>query len=248
MADPVPNPSPNPQPAPKPKATRGIINKSQQDDLDKAALVAAAAGKPEYAAQIAAHDIDAASVTQLNKDIVACKKRIGKAVDLTTNVDAATEAEKEAQNALVALIRKVQAAEKQKNSRAAPGQLADYFIGEDITVSRAFLLEVADAILGKLNGNPATGTPPDVLPGIDAAKIAALQTARDAYEKANTAQTTAQSLATQERDAIASDIAGITARRVAIQYAADGEWGADNPDNAPIRREFQLPANRPFTG
>jgi hypothetical protein len=41
-------------------------------------------------------------------------------------------------------------------------------------------------------------------------------------------------------------IKSINDRRRLVQFAADGEWPFDDAANAPIRREFGLPVNRPF--
>jgi hypothetical protein len=59
---------------------------------------------------------------------------------------------------------------------------------------------------------------------------------------------TAQSKSSVERDAIQSAVQSVTDRRVQVQYAADAEWPASNKANAPIRREFQLPPDSPFSG
>jgi hypothetical protein len=39
-----------------------------------------------------------------------------------------------------------------------------------------------------------------------------------------------------------------TERRMWLQFSANAEWPHTAPANTPIRREFQLPANRAFTG
>lgn len=39
-----------------------------------------------------------------------------------------------------------------------------------------------------------------------------------------------------------------TAGRMWLQFAADAEWPHTEPNNHPIRKEFQLPATRPFIG
>jgi len=101
------------------------------------------------------------------------------------------------------------------------------------------LIYVADSILTKL----AT----DTLPGVNAAKIANLKTLRDAYASANADQGGTQSKASTERNTIEDAVKSITDRRIQIQFAADGIWQSGNKANAPIRREFQLPADRPFS-
>ena len=57
-----------------------------------------------------------------------------------------------------------------------------------------------------------------------------------------------QPKASKERDIVEAAVQSITDRRVQIQYAAEGLWPSADKVNAPIRREFQLPTDRPFNG
>ena len=224
----------------KPKATRGIINQKNLDGLDKAGLVTVAAKKADYAPLLTARDITGVFVTQLDTDIAACQARIGKAIDLTSDIRTATDAEAQAQSNLITALKEVQAAAKQKYSRTTPAQMKDYFVGEKLDTSRATLVQIADSISEKLKT--------DTLPGIDAAKVTALKTLRDAYTAANSGQGDVQSKATTERNGIEADVKSITDRRVQIQFAADAQWPANGNGHTAIRREFQLPTDRPFSG
>ena len=235
----MPDPTVTPTAPEKKKASRGPVNKQHVEALDKAGLVVTAAKKADYAPKLAESEIDAAFVTQLETDIAATSARIGKAGDLTSDVRVATAAETAAKNAVLSAIKSVQAAAKQKYARSTPQQMKDYYVGEDIDSSRARVLQVADSILAKL----AT----DTLPGVNAVKVAHLKALRDAYSGANAGQGTTQSQASTERNTVEDAVKSITNRRVQIQFAADGIWQSDNKANAPIRREFQLPADRPFT-
>jgi hypothetical protein len=102
------------------------------------------------------------------------------------------------------------------------------------------LLQVADSVAGKLKT--------DTLPGVTPEKVTGLKALRDAYFAANAAQLDAQAKSTAERKAIESAVQSISDRRAQIQYAVEAEWPCSDEANAPIRREFQLPADRPFTG
>ena len=133
-----------------------------------------------------------------------------------------------------------EAAAKQKYSRTAKAQMKDYFVGEKLETSRATLVQAADSVAEKLKT--------DTLPGINAAKVANLKTLREAYVGANAAQSDAQSKASRERDSIEADVKSITDRRAQIQLAAEAQWPASSTSNAPVRREFQLPPDRPFNG
>jgi len=237
----MPDATPAAQPQPKKsRATPGVTNRRQEEALDRAGLVIAAARKADYATALAGRDINAEFVNQLDADLAACKARIGKAVDLTNDIRAATQAESQAQSDLVAAIKEIQTAAKQKYGRAGRQQVKDYLVGERLDASRAALVQMADSIAEKLKS--------DTLPGITAAKVEGLKSLRDAYVAANAAQADAQSKATAERDAIEAAVQNIADRRVQIQFAAEAQWPSDAKANAPIRREFQIPTDRPFSG
>jgi hypothetical protein len=53
---------------------------------------------------------------------------------------------------------------------------------------------------------------------------------------------------TDAKNAVLNAVKSITDRRIQIQLAADVQWPASDKANAPTRREFQLPADRPFSG
>jgi hypothetical protein len=235
MPDPTPTPTPE-----KPKVKRGLVNKKYTDALNKTRDLTVVARKADYKDQLAESEIDDAFVTQLETDVTDAAKRIAKAGDLTSDLRVATAAEVKAQAALLTAIKGVQAAAKQKFSRTTPQQMKDYFVGEDIDSSRKRVLLVADNIAAKL----AT----ESLPGMKPAKVTNLKTLRDAYFSAGDGQGDTQSKASKERDAIEAAVQSITDRRIQIQFAADGIWQSDNKSNAPIRHEFQLPPNRPFSG
>src|ERR1041384_5355902 len=235
MPDSTPTPAPEPE---KKKITRGPINKQYVEGLDKASLVVTASKKDDYKVKLAEHEIDGAFVSTLETDIAACRKRIGKAGDFTSDIRLATEAEAKAKAKLLKCLRGVQAAAKQKYARTTPKQLKDYYVGEDLDSSRAMLVQIADSILDKLTK--------DTLPGFNGTKTAALKAARDDYEAAHNAQVDVQSKATAERNGIETDLKSITDRRLEVQFAADGEWPADGNGHSPIRKEFQLHPSRPL--
>lgn len=233
--------TPIPPTAPTPR-TRGDINQVWLDELTNAEGIAAAAQKGSYAALLAAGDIDAAKVTALSDAIKAARKLAGQAVQSTTGKQGMTGAESELMEALINQIQLVQKRAKQKYDASDPGKLADYAVGQKFYSSRAILEQTAANILLKLKGT--TGQPADALPGIDAAKIAALQQAVDDYQNVQTNQSGAQSTATTARKNLETAIADIVAKRREIQFAADAEWPHTNPANAGVRTEFQLPPDR----
>ena len=137
-------------------------------------------------------------------------------------------------------IQEVQAAAKQKYACTVPDQLPNYYVGQKLNASRALLEQYSEAILTQL----AT----DTLPGITAAKVTALGDLRDAWITDNQTQGDAQSDATDERTDLTALVKTATDARITIQYADDAEYPYTTKANAAARKEFQLPANGPFTG
>ena len=88
----------------------------------------------------------------------------------------------------------------------------------------------------------------DTLPGITATKVTALGDLREAWITDNQTQGDAQSDATDERTDLTALVKTATDARITIQFAADAEYPYTTKANAAARKEFQLPANGPFTG
>jgi hypothetical protein len=244
MADPTPTPTPTP--TPKTTAKRGEINQDWLDEFTDAEAIVAATGKDGRSVKLAEGDIDATKISALINAIVAGRKLAGQAVQGTSGKQIITSTEETLQLALVEKIQYVQKRARQKYDANEPGRLKDYGIGQKIIDSRSQLEQAAANILLKLNGNPAAvpPVPADSLPGVNAAKIAELQTALDAYKNVQGQQTGAQGDATGWRKQVEATVADIVTRRREIQFAADAEWPHDNPANAGIRAEFQLPSDR----
>ena len=245
MADPAPT-TPVPTPAPKSSVKRGEINQTWLDEFTAAEAIVAATGKSERPARLAEGGIDAAKISVLTAAILAGRQLAGLAVQGTSGKEIITGTEQTLQDALVEKIQYIQKRARQKYDATASGLLKDYAIGQKITDSRSQLEQVTANILLKLNGNPKAvpPVPADTLPGVNAAKIAELQTALDAYKGVQGQQTGAQSDATTWRKQVESAVADIVAKRREIQFAADAEWPHTNPANAGTRMEFQLPADR----
>jgi hypothetical protein len=249
MADPTPTPTPTPTPATH-ETSRGQIDQSWLDELQAADSLAATAAKSNYAATLAIGGIDATKVTALTAAIAAARKLAGLAIQGTNSKHTSTTEEEASRQTLISGIQEVQKRARQKYDGTNPSKLADYAIGHNrhfkFYSSRSQLEQTAANILLKLNGDPAATppVPPDVLPGIDAAKITALQQAADDYQSAQGDQTGAQSDATTARRQLELALNGIAIQRREIQFAADAEWPHTDPANAGIRAEFQLPSDR----
>ena len=238
MPDPTPTPpaTPAPAPAPKPKRARSAINQEWIKELNDSAQIAAAAQKPARAQVLAEGDIDAAKVTAFAQAVSDAQQLAGAATEKTTSKVGITNSETDLMKILIALIQEVQKRAKQKHQARNPAVLADYGIGAKWQNSRPILDQTATNILGKLAA--------DTLPGINAAKVAALQKALDDYRQVQTDQTGGQSDATTDRGNLEQAIKDIVARRREIQFAADAAWPHTDKTNAGIRTEFKLPPKR----
>jgi hypothetical protein len=188
-------------------------------------------------------------VDALDADIQAARKLAGQAVQGTDSKHVITGDEEKFKQALIAKIQEVQKRARQKYDATAPAKLADYAISHNrhfkFHSNRSLLEQTAASILLKLTGDPKATppVPPDVLPGMDAAKIAALQQAAADYQGVKGDQTGAQSGASTARHQLELVMNGIVAQRREIQFAADADWPHEDPANAAIRVEFQLPAD-----
>jgi len=85
------------------------------------------------------------------------------------------------------------------------------------------------------------------LPGITPNKISAIKEYFEAWINANAFQSNEESGARSSRQELGELVESIKNRRIKIQFAADAQWPYSDPSNAPVRMEFQLPVNRPFT-
>ena len=233
-------------PAPeKSKRSRSMINKELMAELLKSEKVVTAAEK--YPDVLARREISGQKVGALKTNCSAVRAAFTQTQGSTTDTADATAAETTVLDALLEGMREAQVAAKQKYKNRGSAKLKDYYVGERLKGNRARVEQVSAAILEKLAPSDS-GTAPDVLPGITPAKIATLSAARAAYINADKAYNDARTEALSGRIDLAAQMAQIAIDRRTIQYAAEAEWPARNPANAPIRREFQLPADRPFNG
>ena len=229
--------------------TPSPLNEAQLASLTKTEEICRTALKPDYlTALITPEEGDEPGeddVTQAGIEAVLalCDQARGKgsaAVNATGEKEQSTLEEKKAKRNLLSQLRFYQARARQKHFFKNPSALAEYGIGHDLDDSRALLEGWAQTIYDK--------TATDKLPKVTAAKRTGLKTALDAYKATQTGQSGAIGTATGtriDRDALVKQA---TADRMWIQFAADAEWPHTEPANLPIRREFQLPANRAFIG
>lgn len=217
----------------------GALNYAQVISLDVAAQVAVAARKPAYRATLLARGITDETLDALDTAVSEGKREQAAAVESDTGQRVSTLDEKLARKELLAGLREVQTAARQKWTRTQPAALKDYYIGENLpNMSRATLVQVAEGILLRLTTQ--------TLPGITPETVAALASKRDAYVEANKSQLGFIAGAKARRESALSHLKTATDLRIEVQFAADAAYPFDNPKSAPARIEFALPGERRF--
>ncbi len=235
--------------APAPKTQpRGYFNQAQVNDIQVAADISDAALDADHTATLAGREITAEYITGLASLIAAARAKMAATGQANSGQQPATLNAGEAERALIARLRDIQAAAKQKHQMLAEdGDPATnfstdgYLIGTRLNPNRAILLQNADTLQAKAAADSLPGyKTPEALAQI-AADIAAYKTATASQsEKDEDA----------EKDRIQRDalVKKINARRTAIQHAADALWPYTEEDNRPTRKRFKLQLDRPFNG
>jgi len=238
-----------PQPDETPGSTPSPLNTAQLASVTKTEEICRTALNENYRLALITLDEDEEAgedhVTEpgIRAVLTLCDQTRGKssaAAGATGGKKQTTLEEDSARKSLVVLLRTFQARARQKHFFKNPAALAEYGIGHDLDDSRALLEGWTQTIYDK--------TATDKLPRITEAKRTELKNALDAYKATQTNQTGAIGTATGTRIDRDTLVKQATAGRLWLQFAADAEWPHTNPANYPIRREFQLPANRPFIG
>ncbi len=244
MADPDPTPpAPTlpPEPPKKSAGPRGEINANWLDEISTTEKLAVVAAKDAYKTKLAKRKIDAPWLTKLSADLERARTLTGQATGKTTGKKVVTKTEKDLKAALVAQIQSIRAAAKQKYFTKNKPALADYYFAKNIKgMSRPDLEACATNIAAKAKDA--------ALPGIEAAELQALDDALEAYKGVETDQSGAQSGATAARKALEALVKEIADQRRELQFAVDGLWPAGKPENAALRVEFKLPADKAFKG
>lgn len=233
--------TPPPEPTKKSAGQRGEINAHWLDEISTTEKLAIVAAKDAYKTKLAKRKIDAAWLTKLTADLAQARTLTGQATGKTTGKKVITQTEKDLRDALLEQIQSVQAAAKQKYFTKNKPALADYYFAKNLKgLSRPDLEACATNIAAKAKDA--------ALPGIEAAELQALDNALAAYKGVETDQSGAQSGATAARTALEALVKEIADQRRELQFAVDGLWPAGKPENAAIRVEFKLPADRVFKG
>ena len=120
----------------------------------------------------------------------------------------------------------------------AAGEFTPKLFGTNVTECRPAMEQGSQSLLSKMES--------ERLQGLDTQFITEMGEHRKAYVGRNGAQGATESTAQTQRLKRDALIESIKDFRIEIQYAIDAEYGPGDPANAPARREFDLPVNRPF--
>jgi hypothetical protein len=238
-------------PAPATRRPRGVINAKYLDEIELVRELVLQARLPENVAPLTARECLPAEIDQLETTAGLLNQAALKAVGRSAARKMDTEEEQAARTRLLNAISPIRTGAKRKyRGEGNQAGRSAYFVGETTNVSLERLLFIAGSILLKLTPQPdpaGTGTlpPEDTLKGITAADLAELQQAHDAYIDKDAAQTTTGNEAGALRQQVEVLYDQVRIQRIDLQLAADLAWPHTNPANAPIRRAFSIPENRP---
>ncbi len=235
----------SPAPNPKPKRAysgRGDIDKGLLEDIQTGRDVLAAAKDADYNATLLTR-VKPAFITTLDGHIkTAADDPVHNLCQVVINTKkaagVATQDEDDAYDTLIAALRVIQkaAGNTYKNDVA---RRASYLIGKrDFGDNRGVLEADASAIINLAQ----TDTLDNLLP----ADLTAAQTALEGWKQADQDQGGAQDAYAHAVQALRDLVDLINADRRTIQTAADILYPYKDAANAPTRRAFLLPANRPM--
>ena len=231
----TPPPTPPPPPG-KPKQTRGPINQAWLDEIALADELRGLAAKTVRAPLFTDEGVTAEVLTGLKLLLKDARKLVTTATGSTANKSGVTQTEDGKKQALLTALTAIQKRAKDKYPKSGDPGRARYFINQPIGNNRAKLDSAAEAIL--------ENAPADALPGLKAAETTALSDALANFRGVQEDQREEQGTATTARNQLKTKVADIAEVRRKIQRAADRLWPADNPENAGLRGEFQIPPDK----
>ncbi|MBI3876893.1 MAG: hypothetical protein HY300_13235 [Verrucomicrobia bacterium] len=235
----MPDPTPPPAPAPK-KQSHGIINKAYTADLNDTDVVCAAAASAAFSAPLASRDVSALFVSTLQADVALCRKDAAKAAQADFYTQKKTKLEATAKKVLLDAMHYFQKVARLKFPDDVDTQ-HQFFIGQDLSsANRPDLETFVAGMSAKLAVEPLTAQ------GVTAAEITGLDTKLEAWQDADTDQSNAALAAQTLHGSVTTQLASIITRRTKIKLTADIEWPHTDPANAPTRRAFTLPPEKPY--
>ncbi len=223
----------------KSKRVRSAVPKVLTNAIAAATETAGTAQKEAYAPSLARVGIDAAFVTALNARVKAANKLVSEAIGARSDKSTTTDVEELAKRTLESRIEDVQSLAKIKYPTPGDPQRKKYRIGEVVGRNRAQLIGVAGSLLETLETDPVPGVTPEL--------VAALGAALADYNQMQTDQAGEQTGAGTARKQLDLQVEELKTQRKKILYAVDALWPSRDPANAPIRREFKVPPDRPLS-
>jgi hypothetical protein len=234
----MPDPAPTPTPAPKTPQTHGDLDKSLLADIKLGEDVAAAAQDPDHAPRLASEEqIDAATVANLVTLTGDARTLAGQVVTAKKARNTATATEVAAQKTLVKGLRDIQQRAKAKFTDK-PKRSAYCINQENFGHDRSSLEQDATNIINLGEADALRGLTPD--------KIAAARAALAAWKQTDVNEGKAEETQSELLDQLQTKVDAMNAARREIQLAADTCWPASDKTNAPIRRAFKIPTNKPI--
>ena len=238
-------------PAPATRRPRGVINAKYLDEIELIRELVLQARLPENVAPLIARECLPEEIDALETTAGLLNQAALKAVGRSAARKLDTEEEQTARTRLLNAISPIRTGAKRKyRDEGNQAGRSAYFVGETTNVSLERLLFIAGSILLKLTPQPdSTGTgtlpPEDSLKGITTNDLSELQKAHEAYIDKDTVQTATGNEASALRQQVETLYDQVRVQRIDLQLAADLAWPHTNPANAPNRRAFSIPENRP---
>ena len=238
MAD-TPTPPTPPEPPAESTPTRNEIDKQILADIKLGEdVLETATSDPGHTGALNAEELDADAIPHLTAYTTDARALAARVVPAKNICKAATVAEKVAWSRIMACLRDIQKRAKRKHARDK-AQQATYLIGKkNFGANRSILEEDAETILTEAEAGG--------LPGFTPAKLTAGRMALTQWKQADAAQVTAAESQGKLLAELAAKVAQLNEARREIQRTADLAWPHTDPANAPIRRSFKLPPNKPF--
>lgn len=232
--------APPTDPAASAPASPGYYNQLQTQELEHSRSLKTQCEKPAHQEALAKEGITPETLQLFGAVVEEAGQRQVQTAASRDDKKADTSAAGKARRALIALCKDVQSAARQHSRlcRAAglPFSLDGYLIGQNLALSRPLLLVNAEGLKTKAEK--------DALPGYDATKLAAIATAKAAFEATKDEQgegTADASLATIGRNALMARLHDL---RMAILHAFDRIFPHEIETNVPTRRLLGLHPHR----
>lgn len=223
------------------------INRKYLDEITLIRNLVPQAQKADRTATLTAADWTAARITGLAEKADELEAAALAAVGRNKARELDTAAEEAAKAKLLAAIHPIRVGAKRKyrNGPDAAAGRNTYFVNKETNVSLERLLFIAGSMLLKLTPQAPATTPEDTLPGVTPAMLASLASTRGAYLHADEAQGGTESEKNQAHLDVATAYTVAHQERLDLQLAGDQAWPFHEKENSAVRRDFQIPTDRP---